>query len=113
LALQGQCFATVRLERACVGTARLQRLAAVGAGRLLVGRRCGPIGSCTRQRQIFEHARPDARPAGIQFVFNRTERGLGMLQPPFAHPSGNLLGHPMPGLLVKRVAHRIAPVDIH
>jgi hypothetical protein len=106
-------LATVGLERACVGTARLQRLAAVGAGRLLAGRRCCPIGSCTRQRQIFEHTRSDVRPAGIEFVFDLAERGFGMLQTPFAHPSGNLLGHPMPGLLVKRVAHRIAPVDIH
>lgn len=33
-----------------------------------------------------------------------------MCQAPFAHAGHNLGSHPMPGLLVKRVTHRIAPV---
>jgi hypothetical protein len=109
--LQGQGFATVCLERAGVSTTGVERLVAVGAGRLLIEGCRAPIGGSTGQGHILKHARPDARPATIEFVFNLTERGFGMLQAPVAHPGHDLGGHPMPDLLVKGVAHRKTPVD--
>jgi hypothetical protein len=77
---------------------------------MLAGGRRGPIGRSTCHRQIFEHTRADACPASIKFALYFPERGFRMVQAPFAHSDHNLLGHPMPGLLVNGVAHRIAPV---
>ncbi len=63
---------TLRLERSRVGDPRLQGLAAVRAGWLLLGGAICPGRGRTGQGEVFQHARPHPVQPGIEFVLYLT-----------------------------------------
>jgi hypothetical protein len=82
----------VGLERAGLGAAVIKRVIAVGTKRWLRRRGLSPDGAGTTQGQVFEHARPHAREARIEFGLDLAQGRFRMEKAPLVHLTGDFLG---------------------
>ncbi len=77
----------------------LEGSATLWAGRWRTGGLVAPVGDRAFQREVFEHARPHASEAGIEFSFELAQGGFGMLEAPVGDAGHDLSAQLMPVLL--------------